>query len=54
MEWYSTVLRRAEVKEHFKFVILRDNEIEKWRNRFGRDDSQLCTLNLSQLIVRDV
>lgn len=27
MEWYSTVLRRAEVKEHFKFVILRDNKL---------------------------
>lgn len=31
------------MKEHFKFAVLRDNEIHgamKWRHHFGRDDNE--------------
>lgn len=46
------------MKEHFKFAVLRDSEIDgamKWRNHFGRDDNESLALRLKVIdSIRDV
>lgn len=53
-----SVLRRSGVKEHFKFAVLRESEIDgamKWRNHFGRDDNESLAFEFKGLdSVRDV